>query len=269
MTKISIITISYNNAQGLKKTIDSVVTQDFSDYEYIVIDGGSSDGSRDILNSYSDKIDYWVSESDRGVYHAMNKGIQVAKGEYLHFLNSGDIYANKNILTKVFSKEYSVPLIRTVQICDYGSRQDIWTNLGEKEVSLYDMYTNTMLHQATFIHKDMFEKYGLYDEDLKIVSDWKFFLKTILGGEKTIFVDIQSIIFEMEGISTNKSYGELHLKERTQVLTELMPSNTIADYERLKQMEKDIPISTFIKSHAFYFFIFKAVRKIHKILGLK
>ncbi|MDU1905352.1 MAG: glycosyltransferase family 2 protein [Dysgonomonas sp.] len=269
MAKVSIITISYNNVQGLKKTIDSVLVQNFADYEYIVIDGGSTDGSKEILDSYSDRIDHWVSEPDRGVYHAMNKGIQVAKGEYLHFLNSGDIYADKGILTGVFSREYSVPLIRTVQICDYGSHKDIWTNLGEKEVSLYDMYTNTMLHQATFIRKDMFQKYGLYDESLKIVSDWKFFLKTIIGGEKTIFVNIQSIIFEMEGISTNKSYGELHLKERRQVLTELMPPNTIADYERLKEMEKDIPISTFVKSHSFYFFIFKVVRKIHKVLGVK
>ncbi|MEN9918351.1 MAG: hypothetical protein RL662_787, partial [Bacteroidota bacterium] len=160
MTKISVITISYNNAEGLLRTMESVVKQDFDDYEYIVIDGGSSDDSKNCIMSYSDKISYWISEPDKGVYHAMNKGIAVAKGEYLHFLNSGDTYAGSDVLSKIFNQTYTLPLIRTVQICDYGDRQQIWTNLGNRDVTLYDMFVNTMLHQATFIHRDVFDKYG-------------------------------------------------------------------------------------------------------------
>jgi len=269
MTKVSIITISYNNAKGLLRTIESVLKQDFCDYEYIVIDGGSSDDTKNILESFSDKITYWVSEPDRGVYHAMNKGINVSKGEYLHFLNSGDIYAANTILSSVFSRQYAVPLIRTVQICDYGDRQELWTNLGEKDITVYDMYVNTMLHQATFIHRDMFEKYGLYDEELKIVSDWKFFLQTILGGEKTVFVDLNSIIFEMYGISTNKSHGELHLQERRQVLEQLMPPNTISDYERLKKLEADAYIPDLIKSNYFFMFVFRIFNRIYKLFSGK
>ncbi len=169
MVKVSVITINFNNSEGLRKTLDSVAHQHFPDYEYIVIDGGSTDGSKEIIEKYQAKIAHWVSESDCGIYDAMNKGIGMATGEYVHFLNSGDYYASSDVLSSVFSRQYTVPFIRCVQICDYGDRRIRWTNLGNRDVTLYDMYVNTMLHQATFIHRSMFEKYGLYDENLKIV----------------------------------------------------------------------------------------------------
>lgn len=264
MPKVSVITISYNNAEGLSRTIKSVLEQDFTDYEYIIIDGGSSDKSKDIISAYSDQITYWVSEPDKGIYNAMNKGIQVAKGKYLHFLNSGDSYASSSVLSSIFNKPQQESFLRTIQICDYGRNQVRWTNLGHKDVTLYDMYVNTMLHQATFIQRDMFDKYGLYDEDLKIVSDWKFFLKAILGGEKTLYINIESVVFEMEGVSTNKSHGEQHLKERKEVLRELMPSNLVADYERLRQLEQDSYITELIKNNKLYTFVFKLVNNLHK-----
>lgn len=262
MAKISIITISYNNAKGLLRTIESVVAQTYTDYEYIVIDGGSTDDSRQIIESFANKITYWVSESDKGVYHAMNKGIAVAKGEYLHFLNSGDSYATEDVLQKIFSTEYKEPLLRGIQICDYGTHRTRWENLGNREVTLYDMFVNTMLHQATFIRRDMFDKYGMYDESLKIVSDWKFFLQTILGGEKTIFLGLDIVIFEMEGISTSKEHGERHLEERKQVIKELMPHNMLPDYERLRSLEGEAYISKFIKSNKVTYFLFKVLYRV-------
>ncbi len=90
--KLSIITVNLNNKDGLQKTIDSVISQTFKDFEWIVIDGGSTDGSKELIEKYSDYISYWVSEPDKGIYNAMNKGIKVAKGDYLEFLNSGDIF---------------------------------------------------------------------------------------------------------------------------------------------------------------------------------
>jgi glycosyltransferase involved in cell wall biosynthesis len=99
--KLSIITINYNNAEGLKRTIESVTGQTFRDFEYIVIDGGSTDGSTDVINEYADHISYWVSELDKGIYNAMNKGVAAAHGEYCNFLNSGDIYYNNEILANV------------------------------------------------------------------------------------------------------------------------------------------------------------------------
>ncbi|QIK61380.1 glycosyltransferase [Dysgonomonas sp. HDW5A] len=266
MAKVSIITISYNNAKGLLRTIESVVGQTYTDYEYIIIDGGSSDNSKQIIESFSDRIAYWVSEPDKGVYHAMNKGIDVAKGEYLHFLNSGDSYAASDVLERTFTKEYAEPLLRGIQICDYGTRQVRWANLGNREVTLYDMFVNTLLHQATFIRRDMFDKYGKYDETLKIVSDWKFFFQAILGGERTAFLNFDIVLFEMEGISTNKSHGERHLEERRRVTKELMPHNLLTDYERLRSLEADAYIPKFVKSNKLIFFFF---RVLYKVFGKK
>lgn len=267
MVKVSVITINYNNAKGLLRTIESVIKQSYTNYEYIVIDGGSTDESKQIIESYSDKITYWISEPDRGVYHAMNKGIAVANGQYLHFLNSGDSYASDDVLEKVFSKDYNIPLLRGIQICEYGNRQERWLNLGKRNVTLYDMYVNTMLHQATFIRKDMFEKYGNYDESLKIVSDWKFFFKVILGGESTVFLNQDVVIFEMEGISTNRATGSQLLCERELVLNELMPANAVIDYERLKTLESDAYISDLIKSNKILFACFRFVNYIYKKLN--
>ena len=101
MQKLSIITINYNNFEGLNRTLKSVINQNLKNFEYIVIDGGSTDGSKELIEKYADKISYWVSEPDRGIYHAMNKGIVKASGEYLLFMNSGDLFYNNFILNEV------------------------------------------------------------------------------------------------------------------------------------------------------------------------
>lgn len=101
--KLSIITINYNNQDGLQKTIDSIVSQSFKDYEWIVIDGGSNDSSREVLERYCDHFTYWCSEPDRGIYNAINKGLEYATGEYIQFLNSGDWLYSKDVLEKAFS----------------------------------------------------------------------------------------------------------------------------------------------------------------------
>ena len=99
--KFSIITINYNNVEGLRNTIKSVVNQTYTDYEFIIIDGGSTDGSVEVIKEYANIITYWVSEPDKGIYNAMNKGIEVANGEYLNFMNSGDCFYNNDVLQKV------------------------------------------------------------------------------------------------------------------------------------------------------------------------
>ena len=111
MKKLSIITINRNNSAGLHKTIESVVSQTFTDYEYIIIDGASTDGSVDIIKQYANKITSWVSEPDKGIYNAMNKGILKATGEYLLFLNSGDSLHTYNVLNEIFRKEINSKII--------------------------------------------------------------------------------------------------------------------------------------------------------------
>ena len=94
----SIITVNYNNYEGLRRTIKSVVCQTYKDYEYIIIDGGSTDGSAELIRQYTDHLTFWVSEPDKGIYNAMNKGVAHANGEYLNFMNSGDCFYDENVL---------------------------------------------------------------------------------------------------------------------------------------------------------------------------
>ena len=109
--KFSIITVNFNNKEGLHNTIKSVINQTFRDFEYIVIDGGSTDGSIDILKKYDKYINYWISEKDSGIYNAMNKGISKANGEYLNFMNSGDCFYALDVLEKVSKYGYTSDFI--------------------------------------------------------------------------------------------------------------------------------------------------------------
>ena len=112
--KYSIITINYNNADGLRRTIESVVSQTYADYEYLIIDGGSTDGSVNAIKEYEDKISYWVSEKDGGIYNAMNKGVKVAHGEYLIFMNSGDVFYNDRVIERIESSQRTDDIISTI-----------------------------------------------------------------------------------------------------------------------------------------------------------
>jgi glycosyltransferase involved in cell wall biosynthesis len=200
--KISIITISYNNVIGLEKTIQSVINQSFQDYEYVVIDGGSNDGSKEILEKYSDKISYWVSEPDKGIYNAMNKGIEAANAEYLIFLNSGDKFYSDHSLTDVAQHLSGEDII-------YGNLEVVSTEQTyikhyPSKMSLFYFYYESLPHPSSFIRKDAFEKYGFYDENLKIVADWKWFLITICCYSATFrHIDKTVSTFYLDGISSN------------------------------------------------------------------
>ncbi|MDH6355301.1 glycosyltransferase involved in cell wall biosynthesis [Dysgonomonas sp. PH5-45] len=268
MNKVSVITITFNNAAGLRKTLASVVGQTYTNYEHIVIDGGSTDDTLAVIKEYEHNITYWVSEPDGGIYNAMNKGIAVAKGDYVHFLNGGDAYASDDVLSAFFSEERSIAFIRGTQICNYGNRTEVWTNLGPRRVTFYDMFVNTMLHQATFIRTDLFKKYGLYDEALKITSDWVFFFKAILGGEDTLFIDKPIVDFEMYGLSTNREYGALLKAERFEMIKKLTPPNLYDDYRRMCNQEKDEYIVRFVKSNKFFVTVFKVFRKLCLSVGI-
>lgn len=271
--KLSIITINYNNKQGLEETINSVIAQNFSDYEYIIIDGGSNDGSKDVILKYSDKISYWVSEPDRGIYHAMNKGIQKANGEYLHFLNSGDVYYNSSVLKSIFNnRTYNTGIIRGIQIIKNKEGNVEWHNHGNKRITFYDLYWHTIQHQSTFISKNLFKKYGLYDENYKIISDWLFFAQLILNDEKTEFVNIPVVLFDTSGISTINV--ELSREEKSTAMRKLLPESIILDYERLDQLENEIkpiyhdPIYNFYKNNKLPMFILRTLRQIYKIFKI-
>lgn len=214
---ISIITINFNNLAGLKKTIDSVIGQTWKEFEYIVIDGGSTDGSAAYIESQSKNIDYWVSEPDTGIYNAMNKGIKVAKGEYLLFLNSGDHFYENTVLEKNYRFIYDYDLIY-FNIKVISGKTEFIKNSPDYLVFSY-FINDTLPHQATFIKAVLFEKAGYYDESLKIVSDWKFFVDSICKFNAS-YLKVENILAThyLDGISAIPENWPIILEERNQVL---------------------------------------------------
>ena len=215
--KLSIITINYNNKAGLQRTIDSVICQTWHDFEWIVIDGGSTDGSKQLIEQYQSHFAYWCSEPDNGVYHAMNKGITHAKGEYLLFLNSGDALYDDNVLQKVDDVHSSADIISGQAV-----RMDTNELLRHYDKNLLmQLYHDTLNHQATLIKRDLF-KDTCYDENLKIVSDWKFWLEAILW--KKASVDVVDVIVTKQDMTGISSDQKKEYEERECVLQQLMPS---------------------------------------------
>ena len=215
--KLSIITINYNNKAGLQRTIDSVICQTWHDFEWIVIDGGSTDGSKQLIEQYQSHFAYWCSEPDNGVYHAMNKGITHAKGEYLLFLNSGDALYDDNVLQKVDDVHSSADIIS-----GQAARMDTNELLRHYDKNLLmQLYHDTLNHQATLIKRDLF-KDTCYDENLKIVSDWKFWLEAILW--KKASVDVVDVIVTKQDMTGISSDQKKEYEERECVLQQLMPN---------------------------------------------
>lgn len=230
MLKLSIITVNLNNKLGLQKTIESILNQSFTEYEYIVIDGASTDGSIEVIKQYSNRITYWVSETDKGIYNAMNKGIIKAKGEYCYFLNSGDYLINKNVLFEICHFHLNEDIVfGNIQKLING-KPNIDKGPHTSYLTFNNFYVGTINHMAAFQRRALFEKYGLFDENYKIVSDWLFYLKSIGLGEATVkYLDILVANFDLNGIS-NQNY-ENCIAERNIALKEYVPSRIINDYK--------------------------------------
>jgi len=261
---LSIITINYNNRDGLQRTIDSVVGQSFTDYEWIVIDGGSTDGSKDLIEQYSDRFTYWISEHDSGIYNAMNKGIEKANGDWMLFLNSGDWLYENDTLKKVFSKSYDADIL-------YGDVMYHWPDKRGKELerkpdrlSLYFFYKDTLCHQATFYRKKIFNSHK-YNEDFRICSDWALYIQLMIEGFRFQHLPFCVSNFAQDGISTH--LDEAHLAERQKVLNEYFPEYILPDMEELKRQEE---FKKYINSHKTYAFIMnrasKQITRIEKII---
>lgn len=222
--KLSIITINFNNRDGLRKTIESVVNQTWQEFEYIIIDGGSTDGSVEVIKEYADHIDYWVSEPDKGIYNAMNKGIDKATGEYCLFMNSGDWLYSNDILQTINNELCDIDIISGDMQYTTG-----YTKLSPSTISFRFLYTNSLPHQSSFIRTELL-KNNPYDEKYKVISDWIFFIKTLIiqeGSYKHVNVIIS--LFDTSGISeTNLS---LNIKERKKYLCSKFPSWMLRDYE--------------------------------------
>jgi glycosyltransferase involved in cell wall biosynthesis len=246
--KLSIITINWNNADGLQKTIQSVVSQTSKDFEYVVIDGGSTDGSVEVIKKYSESFPInWLSEPDKGIYNAMNKGIRRASGEYLHFLNSGDILYDDNVVAQMYERieECGHPDMLTGIMYKKMVDGRLFRSPVSRNYSFLRFYNSSLNHPSTYIKRELFDKYGLYDESLKIVSDWKWFMQVVaMHGVKPTAVDVNITIFDITGISETNI--NLRDSERRSVLTDAVPQSVLADYDCYN---KDINMMNRLRRH--------------------
>lgn len=239
MGNLSIITVNYNNAIGLQKTMESVFNQNFSDYNYVVIDGNSSDGSLKIIEKYSDKLAYWVSEIDNGVYSAMNKGIKVAQGEYILFLNSGDIFYSENSL-KILFENIGADIVYGNILVD--SKDKPWVKLYPSILTFDYFLKDTLPHPASLIRRSLFVKVGLYNEQNKIVSDWDFFTNAIcLHGSTYKHVDEIISVFNYDGISSRIENQSLIKEEKEKVLLNYYTA-FLPDYENISKLKADLDL---------------------------
>jgi glycosyltransferase involved in cell wall biosynthesis len=230
--KLSIITVNFNDSKGLERTINSVISQSFRDYEFIVIDGGSADDSVDVIKKYEQYIDYWVSEPDGGIYPGMNKGLRQAKGEYVNFMNGGDCFHSSDVLEKIFSMDIDADII-TGNHAENGVR-----NVGQGGVTMLDLYKWAIDHQASFIRREVALRHP-YDEKYRIVSDWKFFIEALVMDNCSFYyTDTIVVDVDMEGVS-NTNF-ELDRKEREQVLKEFFPPRILEDYRLLASIHPDL-----------------------------
>lgn len=287
--KLSIITINYNNAEGLRKTLASVAAQTYCDIEHIIIDGGSTDGSVDVIKEYAEKPTpnpsqkgraiKWVSEPDRGIYNAMNKGIEVALGrrvvnalnrselvednytsnithntsqeslcDYVQILNSGDLLAAPDVTERMMNALYTVHhtlytekgfpsifygnMLKSYDGKTIIHRDTCGGDMYTPESFLY-FYNGTLNHDCAYIRRELFEKYGLYNEEMKICSDWEWYVRAIvLGGEKPVYTNIDVTIFDMNGVSeSNGKNAELIKRERREYLESILPPAVLHDYD--------------------------------------
>lgn len=245
--KISIITINYNNARGLEKTIFSVVNQTYSSIEYIIIDGGSTDGSKDVIKKYKDKITIWVSEPDKGIYHAMNKGIGFATGDYCLFLNSGDHLLERDTVESIaMCKPYA-----DIVACDLiisGYKLEKYVPSKDKLPATWALINkNFFFHPSTFIKRSLFDS-RKYDEDKKICSDWIFFFESVLYYNASYqHIPIACSKFYAGGISKNGN-GK---NEATPYLYQILPQILIDDLRNPKDVSMEYAMSYYTLNSVF------------------
>ncbi len=225
--KLSIITINFNDKVGLERTIKSVSEQTWTDFEFIVVDGGSEDGSIEVIQKFQSAVTSWVSEKDHGIYHAQNKGLGKAIGEYCLFLNSGDYFASPDVLSKVFTLGLNEDII-------YGNmmivRKDgsVYEGKMPDRITFHHMIADTLWHPVSFIRRSLFEKFGIYDESLKMVADYDFFLKTaIVHGVSMKHVNFPIAVFNLDGFSSDPVNRKFQEEERRIVQLRYFSRKTI------------------------------------------
>lgn len=264
--KISIITINYNNAAGLKATVDSIAMQTCQEFEHVIVDAASTDGSVDVIREYESIIKNrksiilkWVSEPDKGIYDGMNKGITMASGEYLYFLNSGDTFVDKDVLGRLYVELGKEDIV--VSKINYTDRTGVYHENHQPKMaklSLFYYLEKGIPHQAAAIRKSLFDQYGLYDTSYRISGDWDFFLRAVVLHNATVgYTDITLANFDGTGIST--THGPEMRNEINRSIFNAFPERVIEDYRWMLASGADVRRLEWIQRHPFAYRLMKAL----------
>lgn len=201
----SIITVTYNSEKYLEQTIKSVLSQDFQDFEYIIIDGGSTDKTLDIINKYSNSISYWVSEKDNGIYDAINKGIRASKGKYIGIINSDDWYEEGSFL-KISN------VFEDIQIDILCGLLRLWEDnytLGVQGNASNFLKYGMISHPTCFVKREVYEKVGLFNSNFKIAGDYDFMMRCFNNNCSFHFLEVIIANFRTSGISNSDTITRL------------------------------------------------------------
>ena len=229
---LSIITICYNIKDEIERTCKSIVNQTWQDFEWIVVDGGSTDGTVDVLKEYADRINILISEKDGGLYNAMNKGIKKARGEWLNFLNGGDEYATYDALEKVFKdKTYSVNILQAEEerFDPKGIKSYIWQY--KEPINKLTFLKYSMAHQSAFYRRTLFKKYGLYDESYRFCADTELNLRLVSAGEQVELLDFIVGRFWLNGVTMDPKNKRARKAEHIRFNYVYYTPQELADFE--------------------------------------
>lgn len=219
--KVSIITINYNNLSGLRKTRESIVSQTYKDYEWVVIDGGSTDGAKEFLQEHADEMSYWCSEKDSGVYNAQNKGTSHASGDYCIYMNSGDSFYDEYVLEKVFSEVHNDDILYGdwVQVFLDGKKRYIEPG-NNADYAFF--FVDNICHQAMFIKTSLLKE-SPYDESYRLYADWAKWTEFAYKGKSFKYIHQRICYFMMDGMSAENE--ENNKRERKRVIEEYYPGS--------------------------------------------
>lgn len=206
--RLSIITINRNNVYGLRKTMESVFSQTYRDFEYIVVDGASTDESVDVIKVsalQAEGLDFkWISEPDTGIYNAMNKGLKMAHGEYTLMLNSGDYLVDEHVIERMTPELHTEDIIQGNIVTIQDGKEKVVRGYGKSDITFIDVMKNHFLHQASFCRRNLFDQYGYFDESYRINGDTVFYAKCLgFGNASFRYVDVNIANFDTTGISAD------------------------------------------------------------------
>lgn len=225
--KISIITVCLNAKDTIEDTFLSVFNQTHEKLELIVIDGGSIDGTLEIIDKYKEKIAHFVSEPDKGIYDAMNKGIKAASGDFITFLNANDTFYDNLVLEKVaqvLAKNTEAEIL-------FGNVECVSKNTQSSEILTFEdiktdfsLISKNLCHQSVFYHKNLFKKFGSYSLQYKICSDWDFNIKCLVKNRvQALYVNTTIAKFQLGGISSDENSISNCNKERKSIIKKYYP----------------------------------------------